>query len=114
MIMFSLSHGIVDGLRWSDELDGVYDPGKLKPKWKPVSAVMRLIIWVGFPLFIYVIPEATWYHWLIAVVVSWPVFPIAINITRGMPWYYVGTTSVIDRAMGSVFRFINNLFKKKK
>lgn len=94
-ILFSLLFGYYNGWQWTDEQDGVYDPKKAKPKWKGASWLMRglciltpaLVHFTGLDV----------YHFAIGVALSLPLFDITINMTRGMPLFYLGTTSKTDK-----------------
>ena len=94
-ILFSLIFGHYNGWQWWDDLDGVEDRYKAKGKWKRASVILRSVAYLGAALMCHF----RWfdlYHFLAGIAISLPLFDIAINITRGMPLFYLGTTSKTD------------------
>jgi hypothetical protein len=94
-ILFSLLFGYYNGWQWKDEQDGVYDPKKAKTRWKAASVALRCLALFGFiiPAFV----PVSWSELPLAACISLPVFDITINLTRGVPVFYLGTTSKTDR-----------------
>jgi hypothetical protein len=93
-ILFSLLFGYYNGWQWTDEQDGVYDPKKAKPRWKAASIAIRVLSVLAAPGFAYAGLDIV--HLAAGVAISLPVFDITINITRGVPVFYLGTTSKTD------------------
>lgn len=93
-ILFSLIFGYYNGWQWTDEQDGVYDPKKAKKRWKAASAALRGLAVIAPVVFFCFPPDFK--HFVIAVAISRPLFDITINLTKGMPLFYLGTTSEFD------------------
>jgi hypothetical protein len=93
-ILFSFLFGYYNGWQWTDEQDGVYDPRKAKKRWKGASLALRTLAMSAPVLFFYF--PADFSHYIIALSISLPLFDTTINLTRGMPIFYLGTTSRSD------------------
>lgn len=95
LISFSFVFGYYNGWQWTDEQDGVYDPKKAKKHWKAASVVLRTMVVFSPLLFTYF--PVDWKYVANAGAISLPIFDITINLTRGVKFFYLGTTSKTDR-----------------
>jgi hypothetical protein len=94
-ILFSVIFGYYNGWQWTDEQDGVYDAKSAKKRWKAASLILRGIS-ILYPVLVYFFGLNV-YYFLLGVAISLPVFDITINLTRGVSFFYLGTTSKTDR-----------------
>ncbi len=94
LIGFSLIFGYYNAWQWTDEQDGVLDPKRAKRRWKGASVLLRCWAAAAVPVFHYT--GFDWRDWILAMSISAPIFDITTNLVKGMPMFYLGTTSKTD------------------
>lgn len=95
IVLFAAWNGLV--IKWYNTKD---------PYWSKWWHGIGLAIRIALVFIMYIV--SGWLLAIIAAVLAGIVYNIIINLIIGKKWYYVGTTSVIDRWI----RKILNIFKK--
>lgn len=97
LVLFMAFNGLI--IKWysAKEIDKEF----WSKWWHKCALAIRVCLWLAIWMI-----TSNWFIFIGVIVADSILYPILINLINNLKWYYVGTTSTIDKFIRKVFHTI--------